>query len=65
MLAMPDHYKYFLLVTFLLNGTLTYLYEKLFIGWYNRKYQEQQNDLKKMAFERMLVNGGASAGAQN
>lgn len=50
---------------FLINSVVTYLYEKLFIGWLSRKYQERQTMQKRKEFEKLLVDGAEAAATKN
>lgn len=61
LLAIPDHFKRYLFILFVANTAATYVYEKLFIGWFSRLHQARQTRLKRQEFEAQLDLGSETS----
>lgn len=57
---LPNHFRMYIFILFIINSFLTYFYEKLFISWISGKYNERQAKKRKIEFEKMLIDGAAA-----
>ena len=50
----PDEYRYKLCLLVLLNTLASYIFEKYFIGWYNKYYTLRQQKIKSDHFAKAI-----------